>query len=74
MRTEDYQRREEEFAGWPVGIVSYRLGDKWFCEIDNVDPGARIARAEGPTREAAEQAAKAAATRRLARTKVHEVD
>jgi hypothetical protein len=74
MRTEDYQRREENLAGWPVGIVSYRLGDRWFCEIDNVSPGARIARAEGPTREAAERDAKAAATRRLARTKVHEVD
>ena len=74
MRTEDYQRREEKLAGWPVGIVSYKLGDKWFCEIDNVSPGARIARAEGPTREAAERDAIAAATRRLARTRVHEVD
>ncbi len=74
MRTEDYQRREEKLAGWPVGVVSYKLGDKYFCEIDNVSPGARIARAEGPTREAAERDAKAAATRRLARTQVHEVD
>ena len=74
MRTEDYQRREEKLAGWAVGIVSYRLGDKWFCEIDNVDPGARIARAEGPTREDAERDAKAAASRRLARTQVHAVD
>ena len=49
MRTEDYQRREEELAGWPVGLVSYKLGDKYVCEIDNVSPGARIARAEGPT-------------------------
>ncbi len=73
MRTEDYQRREEELAGWPVGLVSYKLGDKYVCEIDNVSPGARIARAEGPTREAAERDAKAAATRRLARTKVHDV-
>ena len=74
MRTEDYQRREEKLAGWPVGIVSYKLGDKWFCEIDNVSPGARIARAEGPTREAAERDAIAAATRRLARTRVREVE
>jgi hypothetical protein len=74
MRTEDYQRRREELAGWPVGNVSYRLGDAWFCEIDNVSPGARIARAEGPTREAAEATAIAAASRRLARTRVHEVD
>ncbi len=74
MRTEDYQRREDKLAGWPVGIVSYKLGDKYFCEIDNVSPGARLARAEGPTREDAERDAIAAATRRLARTKVHEVD
>jgi hypothetical protein len=74
MRTEDYQHREEKLAGWPVGIVSYRLGDKWFCEIDNVSPGARIARAEAPTREDAERDAKATASRRLARTQVHEID
>ena len=74
MRTEDYQRREEKLAGWPVGIVSYKLGDKWFCEIDNVSPGARVARADGPTREAAERDAIADATRRLARTQVHEVE
>ncbi len=74
MRTEDYQRREEKLAGWPVGIVSYKLGDQYVCEIDNVSPGARIARAEGATREDAEREAKAAATRRLGRTKVHEVD
>jgi hypothetical protein len=74
MRAEDYQRREEQLAGWPVGIVSYRLGDTWYCEIDNVSPGARIARAEGATREEAERDAKAAAQRRLGRTQVHEVD
>jgi hypothetical protein len=74
MRTEEYQRREEKLAGWPVGIVSYRLGDTWYCEIDNVSPGARIVRAKGPTRADAERDAKATATRRLARTKVHEVD
>jgi hypothetical protein len=74
MRTEDYQRREEKLAGWPVGIVSYKLGDKFVCEIDNVSPGARVARAEGATREDAERDAKAAATRRLSRTKVHKVE
>ena len=74
MRTEDYQRREEKLAGWPVGIVSYKLGDKYFCEIDNVSPGARIARAEGPPARTAERDAIAAATRRLARTEVREVE
>ena len=39
MRAEDYQRRRQELAGWPVGIVSYKLGDRFICEIDNVNPG-----------------------------------
>ena len=68
MRAEDYQRRRQELAGWPVGIVSYKLGDRYVCEIDNVSPGARVARAEGSTREEAERAAIEAAERRLGRT------
>jgi hypothetical protein len=71
MRAEDYQRRREEVAGWPVGIVSYRLGERFVCEIDNVSPGARIARGDGATREEAEQQALDAASRRLARTRVY---
>ena len=71
MRAEDYQRRRQEIAGWPVGIMSYRLGDRFFCEVDNVSPGARIARAEGATREEAERAALGDAERRLGRTRVH---
>jgi hypothetical protein len=74
MRAEDYQRRRQELAGWPVGIVSYRLDERFVCEIDNVSPGARVARAEGATREEAERAAIAAAERRLARTRVHAIE
>jgi hypothetical protein len=74
MRTEDYQRRRDQLAGWPVGIVSYRLGDRYICEVDNVSPGARLARAEGATREEAEQQALEMAERRLARTRVHPID
>ena len=74
MRAEDYQRRRQELAGWPVGIVSYKLGDRFICEIDNVNPGARVARAEGATREEAERAAIESAARRLGRTQVHSVD
>ena len=71
MRAEDYQRRRQELAGWPVGIVSYKLGHRFICEIDNVSPGARVARAEGGTREEAENAAIATAERRLGRTQIH---
>jgi len=74
MRAEDYQRRRQELAGWPVGIVSYKLGDRFICEIDNANPGARVARAEGSTREEAERAAMATAERRLGRTHIHAVE
>jgi hypothetical protein len=72
MRAEDYQRRREEVGGWPVGIVSYRLGDRFICEVDNASPGSRIARGEGSSREEAELAAVGDATRRLARTRIHD--
>ena len=39
LRAEEYRERRESMTGWPVRIVSYRLGDHWRCEIDNVDPG-----------------------------------
>ena len=71
MRAEDYQRRREELAGWPVSIISYKLGDRYVCEIDNISPGARVARAEGASREEAERLAREAAERRLGRTRIH---
>ncbi|MGH6903133.1 MAG: hypothetical protein ACREIR_10375 [Geminicoccaceae bacterium] len=74
MRAEDYQRRRQELAGWPVGIVTYKLGERYVCEIDNVSPGARLARAEGSTREEAERAAIETAERRLGRTRVHQTE
>lgn len=74
MRAEHYQRRRQELAGWPVGIVSYKLGERFICEIDNVNPGARVARAEGATREDAEREALESAERRLGRTKVYPLD
>jgi hypothetical protein len=41
----------------------------YYCTINNVDPGARFARAEGPTREDAEAKAIAKAERYLAQTR-----
>jgi hypothetical protein len=74
MRAENYERRREELAGWPVVIVSYKLGERYVCEIDNVNPGARVARTEGTTREDAERAAIEAAERRLGRTRIHAIE
>jgi hypothetical protein len=71
MKAEGYERRRLELAGWPIEVETHKLGDVYYCTINNVDPGARFARAEGPTREEAERQALAKAERYLAQTKRH---
>ena len=73
MKPEEYSRRQQELAGWPISIETYKLGDVYYCTISNVDPGARFARAEGPTRDAAESRALEKATRYLAQTRKFDV-
>jgi hypothetical protein len=74
LRSELYQRRQADLAGWQVGIASYRIGQRFVCEVDNVNPGARLARGEGLTREDAEQQALVVAQRRLERTRIYTID
>ncbi len=69
MKPEDLTRRQQELAGWPVIIESYKLGDVYCCAISNVDPGARFARAEGATKEEAESRAIEKAARYLQQTR-----
>jgi len=69
MKSEEFQERRDELNGWKINVVSYRVGDRYYCAIDNVDPGARFARAEGATREEAEAAALEKATRYLQQTR-----
>lgn len=69
MKPEDYSRRRMDVAGWPVTVETYRLGVVYHCTIANVDPGARLARGEGPSREAAESRALEKAGRYLAQTR-----
>jgi hypothetical protein len=71
MKAEDYTERTETMDTWPIHIVTYRLGEKYYCTIDNVDPGARFARAEGATREDAERVALEKARRYLRQTRRH---
>lgn len=71
MRSEDYQRRTDTLAGWPVKIVSYRIGGTHYCHIDNVSPGATISRANASSREEAEEEAVARAAGRLEKTRRH---
>ncbi|MBI3003668.1 MAG: hypothetical protein HYY54_08675 [candidate division NC10 bacterium] len=70
MKPEEYSRRQQQVGSWAINIVSYRLGDRYYCTVDNVEPGARIARGEGATREEAERSAVEKATARLAKTRV----
>ena len=69
LRSEEFREWKHELDGWPINIVSYRVGSTYYCAIDNVNPGARFARAEGPTREAAESKALEKAARYLKQTR-----
>ena len=69
MKPEDYSRRQEELAGWPVTIETYKLGEVYHCTIANVDPGARFARAQGPNRDDVERVALEKARKYLGQTR-----
>jgi len=71
---EDYRSQEEDVAGWKVTVISYRLGDRYHCVVENAGAGARLARGEGSSREEAQAQGLERARRRLSRTKTHDVD
>ena len=73
MKTEDYTERKTEVEGWPINITTYKLGNEYRCKIDNVSPGATLARTAAGTREEAEQKALDRAKELLARTHRHAV-
>jgi hypothetical protein len=68
-KVEGYQERQLELYGWPVNLVSYKLGGLFHAKADNVSPGANLARSSGANREEAEQAALTRAGEMLARTR-----
>ena len=70
-RADQYQRRREQLAGWDVRIASYKLAHRFVCEVDNVDPAARLAWADGTNRVEAEARALEKAAELLRRTGVH---
>src|SRR6476469_2488759 len=73
MKVEDYQERLVELSGWPVRLTSYKLGDEYVCEADNVSPGARLARFAAATQEEAEAQATSKARHLLSKTVRHSV-
>jgi hypothetical protein len=69
MKAEEYSRREMELSGWEISIETYKVGAVYHTTISSVDPGARFARADGATKEEAEQKAIEKATRYLGQTR-----
>ena len=69
MKAEEFTERRQDIDGWPVRIITYRIGLRHYCTIDNVDPGARFARAEGSTRDDAERTALEKARKYLGQTR-----
>ncbi len=69
MHAEEYAERRVEVEGWDVNLTSYRLGDVYHCQADNVSPGAWLARTTATSRNEAEQKALTRASQLLARTR-----
>jgi hypothetical protein len=68
MKAEAYAERRVELEGWPVNVTSWRLGETWHANADNVSPGATLARVAAASRQEAEEKAIARARELLSRT------
>jgi hypothetical protein len=73
VKVEEYNERSLQVDGWPLKLTSYRLGESYHCQADNVSPGARLARTSAATREAAEEKALARARQLLSHTRLQSV-
>ena len=65
LKTEGYTTETRELSGIRIRINSYKIGDRYYCHIENADPGATIARADAASREDALQLALAKIKGRL---------
>ena len=73
MNSEHFQERQVEIEGWPVKLTSYRVGEKYVCQADNVSPGACLARFTSSTLEEAEAQAISKAKHLLSKTRRREI-
>jgi hypothetical protein len=64
----DFVTSNEDLEGWPVRITAYRIGAFYYCHVDNVSPGAVVARASGITADEARGKAVSHARERLTKT------
>ncbi|MGI8960704.1 MAG: hypothetical protein ACR2IV_13255 [Bryobacteraceae bacterium] len=73
MNSEQFEERQIDIDGWPVKLTSYRVGEKYICQADNVSPGACLARFTAATLEEAESQAISKAKHLLGKTRRREV-
>ena len=64
-----FRERQIELAGWPVRLTSYRIGENYVCQADNVSPAACLARFSAPTLEQAESQVISKAQHMLSKTR-----
>ena len=73
VKSEEFQERQVDIDGWPVKLTSYRVGEKYVCQADNVSPGACLARFTASNAQEAESHAISKARHLLSKTKRHDV-
>lgn len=73
MQAEEFAERQMEIDGWPVKLTSYRVGDNYVCQADNVSPGACLARFTAATLAEAESQTISKAKHLLSKTQRHQI-
>jgi hypothetical protein len=69
----EYDEHWESDPPFQIHVTTYRLGDKYYCAVDNVDPGVVISRSSGSTKAVVEQEAVIRAKERLRHTRVRNI-
>jgi hypothetical protein len=57
MKAEEYSERKATLAGWPVNVVTYRIGSTYHATVENTDPGAWVVKAQAGSKAEAEATA-----------------
>lgn len=68
-----FAERQIEIEGWPVRLTSYRVGNQYVCQADNVSPGAVLARFSADNAQEAESQAISKARHLLGKTRRREI-
>lgn len=65
LKADDFNVNTREISGLLVNITSYKIGNRYYCHIDHVDPGATIVRLDGESKDEVIQTALERAAQRL---------